>query len=228
MPIHLGDNPNPSRIYVGDTRIHAVYLGDTRYWQAPSAPVIASFTSSVTSKPLSSFPTSGQDPDLTLTFAVTGSTRNEIHRTTADGVTVNIPLDSNTSTSTQIQRQDAVYTLTCRNAAGDEARASIAVTITIPVAIAYFRQGRHWTSEFGLLHTGQLTLEFSVTGHPRPALSFSSTAGATISNIQWSGSGPGTAHASLRLQPTHQDDTITMHAGSLSRSFTYQWPASLT
>lgn len=112
--------------------------------------------------------------DLTVSFTVTGSVHNEIHRTIGD-VTVARPLTTSTRLTEPAPASDAVYRLDSRNNANDSVSRSVRFTRAAAAGIAYFRNDGIVVSQIARFQYAQLA--FRVTGHPLPSVRITTRGG---------------------------------------------------
>ena len=183
MPIQIATGPGAAaqgrRVYVATgnntaTEAKHLYLAqgpDTfaTLFTHPDAPTISAFSSTVTS-----VRTDLPNPPTTqlLRWTVTGATTIGLTETLADGTSRNITIPAGQShVNEPVPGQDAVYTLTATNAAGQTSTGRVELRHESAARIVSFVNGGHTTAPGpGGLVLNTLILNWQVSGKPFPSL----------------------------------------------------------
>ena len=199
-------------LYHNGTPIRNVYYNGQTIWTRGGVPEISSFTAT----PANALRTSVRR-NITLRFAVTGSTTNTITETLSDGTIRNVPVSGN-SVVIPMPRLTARYTLVSRNVNGTASRQITFYRGVAPV-IATWRWGG-FRQAIGAIAPASVLLEWNVTGSPNPRLEITP-------NIHFH---PSELQGSYRLTRVGAatTQTLTLTAtnvfGTVNRDLTINWP----
>ena len=185
--------------------IGKVYLGtnSTPYWQQGATPTITSFTVAPTTIDLDTRPSG----NITLSFGVTGSTHNAIHRKDTGQ---NIPLTTPTTAVIAQPDKPTTYVLLSSNNTGAVSR-EVTVDVNKNAGITNFRRTGFYQSRFGT-SSGTYRFGARITGLPQPVLTYRFSTGEQ---------GSITTRHLTRVDDNTWDLTWTIYLGSLvSRSMT--------
>ena len=161
-------------VYLGTLPLKQIYQGGHLYWDtadsASNLPQVTSFRSSLSTIDLDTRPTG----NITLTFAVSGSTRNTIYDLNTNRA---VALTSNTTAVIAQPRVTTTYRIVAQNSHGAN-HLDVTVTVTQNPAISNLRRTRFLQIPRG---GGSVLYEFSgnVVGLPTPTLRYSFSTGET-------------------------------------------------
>ena len=177
----------------GHTQTDKIYRGSDEIWAPGTVPSITSFTAAPTTIDLDTRATG----NITLTFAVTNSTRNRI---TNARTGTNVPLTTSTTAIVAQPLEPTDYVLTCSNQHGSSSqRVSVGVTRNPQVnnlRRTGFRQSLHGND------AGTYRFGATIIGLPRPSLRYAFSVGGSgaISDRHLS---PGSRPDTWNLDWTH-------------------------